>query len=75
MANVNKFSTINRLRLRAMLRDRGLDQPLDDHEMALQLLDTELRLEQAESTLDDIIDALQGQNIYLTGDEEDPHLG
>lgn len=73
--NVDKFSTINRLRLRAMLRDRGLDQPLDDHEMALQLLDTELRLERAESTLDDIIDALQGKNIYLTGDEEDPYLG
>lgn len=75
MARYANYSHINRLRLRAMLRERGLDRPLDDHEMALQLLDTELRLEQAESTLDDIIDALQGKNIYLTRDEEEPYLG
>lgn len=64
MARYDSYSTVNRLRLRTMLKERGLDRPLDDHELALQLLDTELRLERTQETLDAIIDALQGHSIY-----------
>lgn len=62
MAN---FTTMNRIRLNALLREHGLDQPLDDHNLALQLLDTELRLKHAEQTLDAIVDALDGHRIHL----------
>ncbi len=74
MRNSTDFSTVNRLRLNSMLRDRGLDKPLDDYELTLQLLDTELRLEQTESILNQIVDVLQGHNIHLDNDVEDIEL-
>lgn len=60
--------TFNRLRLNTLLRDRGLDQPLDGHDLALQLLDTELRLERNEAVIAALIDMLQGQGLYLHDD-------
>lgn len=63
-------TTINRLRLNAMLQDFGLDQPLDEHDLALQLLGTELRLKKAENTLVAIEDKLQARDIYLFDDYE-----
>lgn len=42
---MNDYSTFSRARLQTMLRDYGLDQPLDEHDLTLQFLDTELRLE------------------------------
>lgn len=60
------FTNFNRLRLGTMLRDYGLDQPLDEHELALQLLGTELRLKRAEELLSIIEEKLQerGLNLY-----------
>ena len=59
------FTTLNRRHLNTLLRDRGLDQPLDEHDLALQLLETELRLERNEAVIAALIDLLQGQGIYL----------
>lgn len=42
---MNDYSAFNRDRLRTLLADHGLDKPLDEHELALQLLDSELRYE------------------------------
>ncbi len=63
---MNNFTTVNRLRLNTLLREHGLDQPLDDHELALQLLSTELRLKKDEELLAIIEEKLQerGFNLY-----------
>ena len=67
---ISNHTTINRLRLNAMLRDFGLDQPLDEHDLALQLLGTELRLKKAEDALVAIEDKLQARDIHLLDDHE-----
>jgi|GEM_PF-2191087 len=59
------FTTVNRLRLNAMLQDFGLDKPLDEHDLALQLLNTELRLKRNEADIAALIDLLQGHGMYL----------
>lgn len=63
---MNNFTTVNRLRLNTLLREHGLDQPLDDHELALKLLSTELRLKKDEELLAIIEEKLQerGFNLY-----------
>lgn len=58
-------TTINRLRLNTLLRDHGLDQPLDEHDLALQLLSIELRLEHNKADITALIDLLQGHGMYL----------
>lgn len=60
------FTSMNRLRLKTMLKEHGLDRPLDEHELALQLLDTELRLERDEADIAALIDMLQGQGLCLS---------
>lgn len=68
---MDNFNSFNRLRLNALLRDHDLDRPLNDRDLALQLLDTELRLEHVEETLDVIADALDGHGIALHWQGED----
>jgi predicted metal-dependent HD superfamily phosphohydrolase len=62
---MKNFTTFNRLRLNAMLRDFGLDKPLDKHDLALQLLSIELRLEHNEADIAALKDMLQGHGMYL----------
>ena len=75
MADTNIFSTVNRLRLRSLLEAHGLNRPLGDRELALQLLDAELRLERAESALGEIADALRERGTRPPEDGEGPRLG
>jgi hypothetical protein len=62
---MNKFETISRLRLHAKLAEYGLDQPLDEHDLALQLLNTELRLAKAEEDLGVIEEAIASHGIQM----------
>ena len=62
---MNNFETLNRLRLHSMLAEHGLGKPLNDYEMALQLVSTELRLARAEKALAIIEDAIAGHGIHI----------
>jgi len=62
---MNKFETISRIHLHAKLAEYGLDQPLDEHDLALQLLNTELRLAKVEEELGAIEEAIDSHGIHL----------
>lgn len=69
------FGTMGRLRLRTLLKDRGLDEPLDEHELAIELLELELRLERAEKAISVLEDAARGHGIAMHWPEEEcPYL-
>lgn len=62
---MNKFETISRIHLHTKLAEFGLNQPLDEHDLALQLLNTELRLAKTEEELRVIEEAIDSHGIRM----------
>lgn len=60
MINLN---TINSLRLGVILAEHGLDKPLNEEDIALELLSLKLRLEELESKTDMLEKALPAGGI------------
>lgn len=42
---MNDYATFSRARLKALLKEHGLDKPLDSNDLTLEMLDIELRLD------------------------------
>lgn len=57
------LSTVNRLRLSVILNEHGLNKPLGEEDIALELLSLKLRLEELESKTDILEKALPAGGI------------